>query len=81
MLSCLHQITALHIAAERGHIKIVEYLADKGADVDIQDKNGVSVHDHSNDSVDWNGFEPTIRGNLITHTMLVYYMLILQLLP
>ena len=52
MLSCLHQITALHIAAERGHIKIVEYLADKGADVDIQDKNGVSVHDHSNDNVE-----------------------------
>ena len=52
MLSCLHQITALHIAAERGHIKIVEYLADKGADIDIQDKNGVSVHDYSNDSVE-----------------------------
>ena len=52
MLSCLHQITALHIAAERGNIKIVEYLADKGADIDIQDKNGVSVHDYSNDSVD-----------------------------
>lgn len=47
----LNQITALHIAAERGHIKIVEYLADKGADIDIQDKKGVLIYDYSNDSV------------------------------
>ena len=39
------------MAAERGHIKIVEYLADKGADFDIQDKKGVIICDYSNVSV------------------------------
>lgn len=39
------------MAAERGHPKIVEYLVGKGADIDIQDKNGVSICDYSNDSV------------------------------
>ena len=42
-LSSLHQITPLHVAAERGHPRIVEYLVDKGADIDIQDKNGVII--------------------------------------
>ena len=49
MISCLiyslflslHQITPLHVAAERGHPRIVEFLVSKGADIDIQDKNGV----------------------------------------
>ena len=31
-------MTALHIAAERGNIKMVEYLADKEANIDIKDK-------------------------------------------
>ena len=31
------------MAAERGHPRIVEYLVDKGADIDIQDKNGVII--------------------------------------
>ena len=44
-------MTALHIAAERGHIRIVEYLAAKGADIDIQDKMGVMICDYSKDSV------------------------------
>ena len=37
MAFSLHQLTALHIAAERGYIEIVEYLVVKGADIDIQD--------------------------------------------
>ena len=44
-------MTALHIAAERGHIQIVEYLAEKRADIDIQDKKGVMICDYSNVSV------------------------------
>ena len=49
--SSLHQITPLHVVAERGHTRIVEYLVDKGAQIDIQDKNGVIMHDYSKDSV------------------------------
>ena len=44
-------MTPLHVAAERGHPRIVEYLVDKGADIDIQDKNGVNMYDYSNHSV------------------------------
>ena len=37
----LHQMTPLHLAAESGHIKIVHYLLDQEADINIQDDNGV----------------------------------------
>ena len=65
------------MAAERGHPRIVEYLIDKGADIDIQDKKGVIMCEYSNHSVatiaylslSWShtiivgrGFEPVIRG-------------------
>ena len=43
-------MTPLHVAAERGYIKIVDYLVGKGADIDIQDKNGV-ICDFSNNNV------------------------------
>ena len=43
-------MTPLHMAAERGYIKIVDYLVGKGADIDIQDKNGV-ICDFSNNNV------------------------------
>ena len=43
VVSSLYQMTPLHIAAERGFVKIVDYLIDKGADVDIRDKNGVII--------------------------------------
>ena len=33
------------------HPRIVEYLVGKGADIDIQDKNGVIMCEHSNHSV------------------------------
>ena len=46
VVSSLHQITPLHVAAETGHTRIVEYLVDKGAHVNIQDKNGVIMHDY-----------------------------------
>ena len=34
-------MTPLQLAAESGHIKIVIYLCDKGADINIQDNDGV----------------------------------------
>ena len=36
-------MTPLHVATQRGdRISIVNYLADKGADINIKDNNGVS---------------------------------------
>ena len=40
-------MTPLHLAAESGHIKIVNYLVDKGADINIQDDNGVIIGDYT----------------------------------
>ena len=40
-------MTPLHMAAERGYVKIVDYLIGKGADIGIQDKNGVIICDIS----------------------------------
>ena len=40
----LHQMTALHFAAESNHIKMVECLLNQGADIDIQDDNEVILH-------------------------------------
>ena len=37
----LHQMTALHFAAESNHIKMVECLLDQGADINLQDDNEV----------------------------------------
>ena len=37
------QWTPLYMAAEGGHIEIVRYLVDNGADINIKDHNGVSV--------------------------------------
>ena len=42
----LYQITPLHLAAESGNIKILNHLVDKGADVNIQEDNGVGIYDH-----------------------------------
>ena len=39
-------MTPLHLAAESGHIKIVKYLVDKGADINHQDDNEVITCDH-----------------------------------
>ena len=39
----LHQMTPLHLAAESGRIKMVNYLVEQGADVNIQDNNGVLI--------------------------------------
>ena len=40
-------MTPLHVAAEKAHIKIVEYLIHQGADIYIQDPNGVNLCDSS----------------------------------
>ena len=37
-------MTALHLAAESGHIKIVTHLCDKEADLNIQDNEGVNLN-------------------------------------
>ena len=42
-----HQMTPLHLAAEGAHIKIVEYLVDQNANINIQDDNGVNTLDHA----------------------------------
>ena len=34
-------MTPLHVAAERGFVKIVDYLIEKGGDIDVKDENGV----------------------------------------
>ena len=40
----LHQMTPLHIAAERGgRLNIVEYLVGKEADINITDNNKVNL--------------------------------------
>ena len=38
-------MTPLHVAAERGYVKIVDYLSCKGADIHTQDKKGVIICD------------------------------------
>ena len=42
-LFSLYQMTPLHLAAERGSIRIVKYLVEQGAEINIRDNNGVSV--------------------------------------
>ena len=42
-----HQMTPLHMAAEKGSTYIVRYLIDQGADINIQDLNGVNLCDSS----------------------------------
>ena len=37
-------MTPLHVAAENARAKIVEYLVDNGAGIDIKDNEGVSVY-------------------------------------
>ena len=34
-------MTPLHLAAESGHVKVVNYLCDEGAHMNIQDNDGV----------------------------------------
>ena len=37
-------MTALHLAAEGGHIKIVTHLCEKRADFNVQDNDGVNLN-------------------------------------
>lgn len=38
-------MTPLHVAAEKGYVKIVDYLVSKGAEINIQDNKGVIICD------------------------------------
>ena len=38
-----HQMTPLHLGAGSGKINIVKYLVGKGADINIEDVNGVTI--------------------------------------
>ena len=40
-------MTSLHVAAEKAHIQIVEYLIYQKANINIQDPNGVNLCDSS----------------------------------
>ena len=45
-------MTPLHVAAKKGEsLDIVEYLIDKGADINIKDYNGVSESIHTTDCI------------------------------
>ena len=37
-------MTPLHLAAKRGHITIVTYFCNEGADINIQDNDGVNLN-------------------------------------
>ena len=41
----LHQMTPLHSTAKIGHIKVLGYLVEQGADINIQADNGVIICD------------------------------------
>ena len=43
----LHQMTPLHVAAEGGCIKVVKCLLDHKADVNMKDRKGVNLFDHT----------------------------------
>ena len=36
-----YQMAPLHLAARSGRVKILDYLVEQGADINIQDNNGV----------------------------------------
>ena len=40
-------MTPLHLAAKIAHIRILDYLVKQGADINIQDDNGVIICDHT----------------------------------
>ena len=37
-------MTSLHLAAESGRIKVVDYLCDQGADINTEDDDGVILN-------------------------------------
>ena len=43
MFISLHQQTPLHIAASNGHDYTVQCLVEKGAEINIKDKDGVRL--------------------------------------
>lgn len=40
-------MTPLHVAAEKGHDRIVEYLIDLGAEINAEDNDGVGILDNN----------------------------------
>ena len=44
-----HQWTPLHEAARKGHVDIVRYLVEQGADINIKDEDEVSEWEYTAD--------------------------------
>ena len=44
-----HQSTPLHEAARKGHVDIVRYLVEQGADINIKDEDEVSEQEYTAD--------------------------------
>ena len=42
LINSVHQRTALHAAADEGHVNIVRYLVNKGADTNSKDQKEAS---------------------------------------
>ena len=58
-------MTALHKAAEGGHMHIVGYLIENEADIDIQERIGVSICDSgTNKNIASYSFPGTHKGSL-----------------
>ena len=54
--------TRQHLAAEGGRIKVVKHLVEQGADINMQDDNGVIICDHIHTSAEYLiGFHPYRR--------------------
>ena len=48
-------MTPLHLAARSGRVKILNYLVEQGADINIQDNNGVILcHTNAGRLADYN---------------------------
>ena len=48
-LFSLRQMTPLHLAVQSNRTKMVEFLLDQGADINLQDENEVILHTYTVD--------------------------------
>ena len=67
-------MTPLHLAAECGHIKKLNYLCDKGADINIQDNDGVILS--AGRLEDWVWIGPIFMQVLFCCLKITFYLFI-----